>query len=231
MIRNYFAGKKQSDVFFCNLRYTTWICFFLIMATLLSYWQVKHCEFVYDDFLYITENSYVTSGFSLKNIKWSFTTMYGGIWHPLTYLSFMVDIQLFGMNPGALHFTNLLFHIINTLLLFLTLNRMSLKKWQSAFVAALFAFHPLHVESVVWITERKGVLNTFFLLLAIWCYASYVKKPDCKRYLSTLLFFFMGLMSKPMIVTLPFILLLLDYWPLQRMFKVEGRFKAQNTEH
>ena len=132
-------------------------------------------------------------------------------------MSHMVDYQLYGLNPKGHHFNNLLLHIVNTLLLFIVLNRMTKAVWRSAFVAALFAVHPLHVESVAWVSERKDVLSTFFWMLTLWAYARYVEKPGMKRYLPALLFFVLGLMSKPMLVTLPFVLLLLDYWPFGRL--------------
>ena len=133
----------------------------------------------------------------------------------------MLDYQLFGMNAGRHHLTNLLFHIVNTLLLFLLLGRLTGNLWRSGFVAALFALHPLHVESVAWIAERKDVLSTFFLLLSIWSYAWYAERPAILRYLPVLLFLALGLMTKPMLVTLPFVFLLLDYWPLRR-FSLNG---------
>jgi tetratricopeptide (TPR) repeat protein len=153
---------------------------------------------------------------SLQGIAWAFTNAPSGNWHPLTWLSHMLDIELFGMNPGPHHLVNVFFHIINTLLLFLILNKMTGEIWKSGFVAALFALHPLHVESVAWIAERKDVLSGLFWMLTIWFYLLYIEKPDLKRYFLVALFFILGLMSKPMIVTLPFVLLLLDYWPLKR---------------
>ena len=194
------------------------ICLFLIITTLTVYWQVQGFDFVnYDDTKYVTQNVHVQEGISLDSIIWAFTTIHAGNWHPLTWMSHMTDCQLFGMNPGGHHLTSLLFHIINTLLLFFIFRKMTDKLWQSAFIAALFALHPLHVESVAWVSERKDVLSTFFAFLTILSYMRYVRRPAVYRYLAVILFFCLGLMSKPMLVTLPFVLLLLDYWPLNRL--------------
>jgi len=194
------------------------ICFVLITAILISFWQVKDFDFInLDDLQYVTENPAVQSGLTMKGIAWAFSTTYASNWHPLTWISHMLDVQLFGLKPGWHHLVNVCFHIVNTILLFLILNRMTRALWPSAFVAALFALHPLHVESVAWIAERKDVLSTFFWMLTMGAYVFYVEKPDTKKYLLTLLFFALGLMAKPMLVTLPFVLLLLDYWPLGRL--------------
>ena len=194
------------------------ISLFLVILTLSVYRQTNHHEFInYDDDLYVTANPHVRSGLTLRGIKWSFTTGHAKNWHPLTWLSHMLDVQLYGMNPGQHHMTNLLFHIGNTLLLFLVFRRMTGYLWRSGFVAALFALHPLHVESVAWVAERKDVLCAFFWMLTVWSYIRYVEHSGVYRYLVILLFFILGLMSKPMIVTLPFVLLLLDYWPLGRL--------------
>ncbi len=194
------------------------ICMVLIMAILAVYWQVVGCGFInLDDNHYIIENYHVKQGLNLKAIKWAFTTMYFSNWHPLTWLSYMLDYQLSGMHAGMYHVENVIFHILNTLLLFLVLNRMTKATWKSAFVAALFALHPIHVESVAWISERKDVLSTFFGLLTIWAYVRYIGHKSIKTYILTLSFFSLGLMAKPMLVTLPFVMLLLDYWPLGRI--------------
>ena len=190
----------------------------LALATLVGYWQVRNCDFTsYDDNLYVTENRYVQTGLTGEGALWAFTTGHAANWHPLTWLSHMLDCHLFGTNPRWHHFTNLLLHIANTLLLFTVLKRMTSALWRSAFVAAVFALHPLHVESVAWIAERKDVLSTLFWLLTMIAYVSYVRRPGTGRYLLTLLLFALGLMAKPMLVTLPFVLLLLDYWPLGRL--------------
>ncbi len=194
------------------------ISLLLIIATFMAFWQVTHCDFInFDDPEYVTDNRHVQDGLTVEGILWAFTTGHAANWHPLTWISHMVDVQLFGLQPGWHHLTNLLFHLANTLLLFLVLNRMTKALWQSAFVAALFALHPLHVESVAWVAERKDVLSTFFWMLTMGMYVSYVARPGLTRYLTLLLCFALGLMAKPMLVTLPFVLLLLDYWPLQRL--------------
>jgi tetratricopeptide (TPR) repeat protein len=193
------------------------ISLFLIVATLAVFWQVRNHEFInLDDNVYITDNRPIQDGLRLEGVIWTFTTIHAGHWHPLTWLSHMLDCELYGLNPGGHHLTNLAFHIANTLLLFLVLKQMTGRVWISGFVAALFALHPLRVESVAWVAERKDVLSTFFWVLTIWAYVRYVERPRLHRYLLVLLCFALGLSSKPMFVTLPFILLLLDYWPLSR---------------
>jgi len=190
----------------------------LILTILVAYWQVKDFEFVgYDDGLYVTENSHVQAGLTCESIKWAFTTFHAGNWHPVTWLSHMLDIELYGLNPMGHHWTNLQIHIINTLLLFFILQYMTGALWQSAFVAALFALHPLHVESVAWVAERKDVLSTFFGMLTILAYIKYVKKRNFLRYSLIFIFLSLGLMAKPMLVTMPFVLVLLDFWPLERL--------------
>ena len=194
------------------------ICIFLAVSTFAVYAQVQDHEFInYDDDKYVTNNEYVKAGFTRDSVGWALTTSYNSNWHPMTWLSHMLDAQLFGPNSKGHHLTNLLFHIANVLLLFLVLLRMTGALWQSGFVAALFALHPLNVESVAWVAERKNVLSTFFWLLTMWAYIRYAQKTNLKRYSLVILFFAMGLMSKPMLVTLPFVLLLLDYWPLRRL--------------
>ena len=194
------------------------IAFILVLLILLVYWQVKDFNFAgYDDELYITENLHVQSSLTCENIKWAFTTFKAGNWHPLTWLSHMLDIELYGLNPMGHHWTNLQFHIANTLLLFFILFKMTGALWRSAFVAALFALHPLHVESVAWVAERKDVLSTFFGMLTISAYIMYVKKRNLFRYSLVFIFLSLGLMAKPMLVTMPFVLLLLDFWPLERL--------------
>ncbi len=191
----------------------------LVAAVIAVYWPVYNYDFVkYDDDKYVTNNINIHSGPNLKCIRWAFTTGYFSYWHPVTWLSHALDCQLFGSWGGGHHLTNVLLHIANTLILFYVLMRMTGAVWPSAFVAAIFALHPLHVESVAWIAERKDVLSTFFLLLTMWAYVRYVESPQLKWYLAALILFAVGLMSKPMLVTLPFVLLLLDYWPLQRKF-------------
>jgi tetratricopeptide (TPR) repeat protein len=189
----------------------------LVASTFIAYEQVRYNDFVgYDDYPYVTENPNVNEGITRESILWAFTTPYASNWHPLTWLSHMLDCQLFGLNPGWHHIISLLFHTANTLLLFWIFKRMTGAIWQSAFVAALFALHPLHVESVAWVAERKDVLSGFFWMLTMIAYVRYAEQPGIKRYLLVVLAFCLGLLSKPMLVSLPFVLLLLDYWPLGR---------------
>jgi tetratricopeptide (TPR) repeat protein len=189
----------------------------LSFTVLATFWQVQNHNFIrLDDDEYVTENIHVHTGLSWDNITWAFTSTHAANWHPLTWLSHMLDCELFGLNPKGHHLTSVLFHLLNTLLLFLILKRMTGTLWRSGFVAALFALHPLHVESVAWVAERKDVLSTFFLFLTLLSYIWYVERPGLYRYLCIILFFTLGLMAKPMLVTLPFVLLLLDYWPLER---------------
>lgn len=193
------------------------VCLLLVLSTGVSYFPAHTFEFVhYDDGQYVFENRYVMDGLTLKGVSWAFTTIHAANWHPITWLSHMLDTQLFGLNPGRHHLTNLLFHAANVLLLYFLLLRMTASLWRSAFVAALFALHPLHVESVVWISERKDLLSTFFWTLSVWSYVRWVERPGAARYLAVMVFFSLGLMAKPMVVTMPFVLLLLDYWPLNR---------------
>ena len=193
------------------------ICLALALLTISVFWQLKDHSFInYDDNLYITENPPVQEGLSPASLLWAFGTTATGNWHPLTWLSHMLDWQLYGANPGGHHLTSLILHVINTLLLFLVLARLTKALWPSALVAALFALHPLHVESVAWASERKDVLSAFFWLLTMWAYLRYVERPGTWRYLPVTACFALGLMAKPMAVTEPFVLLLLDYWPLGR---------------
>ena len=194
------------------------IYIFLTIVTIMAFWQVNYCDFIeFDDPLYVTQNPHLVNGITWGGIRWAFTSIYANFWHPLTMISLLFDFQLFGMNPRGFHLTNLLFHVASTLLLFYALHRMTKAPWKSAFVAALFAIHPLNVESVAWVAERKNVLSTFLWMLTMVAYVFYVERPRLKTYLTTLALFVMGLMAKPMLVTLPFAMLLLDYWPLQRL--------------
>lgn len=199
------------------------IALLLALGTLLVFLPVGGFRFVdFDDTDYITENPVVKHGLTPAGAAWAFTGYHVSNWHPVTWLSHMADCSLFGLNAGAHHFVNVLFHAANAALLFILLWRLTQRLWPSALVAALFAWHPLHVESVAWISERKDVLSTFFALLALLSYAKYAKENCRRSYLLALVFFALGLMSKPMLVTLPFVMLLLDYWPLGRMRKAEG---------
>jgi tetratricopeptide (TPR) repeat protein len=194
------------------------LCLFLLVAVSSVYWQVGGHDFItFDDPLYVTENEPVQKGLSARGLVWAFTTTDAGNWHPLTWLSHMLDCELFGTNPRGHHLHSLLLHAANTLLLFVLLRRMTGALWRSFAAAGLFALHPLHVESVAWVAERKDVLSTLFWMLTLWAYARYAERPAVDRYLLTLSFFALGLLAKPMLVTLPFVLLLLDYWPLGRL--------------
>jgi len=192
----------------------------LILITMVVFWPLGRCQFInYDDPVYVTKNLPVQQGLTPAGVLWAFRTIVSGNWHPVTCLSHMLDCQLFGVHAGAHHVINLVFHMANTLLLFHVLRRMTGELWASAVVAALFAWHPLHVESVAWVSERKDVLSTFFGLLAIWAYWRYTRgeKHAVRSYLLAVVFLALGLMSKPMLVTWPFVFLLLDVWPLGRV--------------
>ncbi len=233
------AGKKPSTFDLQPSTLPTWLpAAFLALATIALYWPVAHFDFInFDDPLYVTDNNHVTQGLTWAGLRWAFTTFDASNWHPLTWLSHMADRQFFGPQPGAQHLVNVWFHAANTVLLFFLLRNLTGALWRSALVAGLFALHPLHVESVAWISERKDVLSTFFGFLSLLCYAQYAGKskvhppspnsgatgsPNSKEYyLLTLLFFACGLMSKPMLVTWPFVMLLLDWWPLNRMRSAE----------
>ena len=227
------AAARAATPVMARSRFPLWlIAVLLVLATIALYWPVTGYDFVdLDDNQYVLENPHVTSGLNLENARWAFTTLYGGLWHPLSWLSHMLDYQYFGLCPGWHHLTSLLLHVANTVLLLIVLHGMTGALWRSALVAALFSLHPLHVESVAWVAEKKDVLSTFFVLLTIWAYHRYIasvrrsavrgpssgiQHPATAFYLLSLLFFVGGLMSKPMVVTLPLVLLLLDYWPLKR---------------
>jgi tetratricopeptide (TPR) repeat protein len=205
-------------------RCSVWLLAVLLMlVTLALYWPALSHDFVdYDDQDYVTSNAHVQSGLTLESIKWAFSSPVVSNWHPLTMLSHMLDCQLYGLKPWGHHLTSVLLHAVNTVLVFLFLRGLTGAKWRSMLVAAVFGFHPLHVESVAWVAERKDVLSTLFWMLTLWTYALHVEKskgpgPRSKVFYVLALFFFMlGLMSKAMLVTLPFVLLLLDYWPLER---------------
>lgn len=197
----------------------------LVLITASVYRQVINFDFInYDDNEYVFNNPHVQNGITYDSIIWAFTTGHSSNWHPLTWLSHMTDCRIFGLWAGGHHLTSLVFHIINSLLLFFVFQKMTGGKWQSAFMAALFALHPLHVQSVAWISERKDVLSAFFWMLTLLAYVRYVRRPDRPSYVLVLAFYLLGLMSKPMVMTLPFVLLLLDYWPLNR-FRLDGSQK------
>ncbi len=202
------AGTRRAEWF---------VLVVLVAVTFALFSPVLSHEFtLYDDTGYVTENAMVTAGFTWRGVVWAFSTTFMGSWHPLTWLSHMADVQVFGVVPRWHHLTNLVLHLVNTALLFLVLRGMTGALWCSATVAALFALHPLHVESVAWVAERKDVLSTTFWMVGIGAYARYVRDPRLARYLVVALAFVLGLLAKPMVVTLPFVLLLLDYWPLDR---------------
>ena len=208
-------------------RYIVIVCALLAAASLVPYWQANSSGFVsIDDHVYVLENSHILDGLTMNGVAWAFTSGYAANWHPLTWLSHMLDVQLFGLNPRWHHVTNLLLHMANTMLLFFVLRRMTKAPWQSAFVAALFALHPLHVESVAWVAERKDVLSTFFWMLTMGAYCHYAERRSLSRYAPVLVCFALGLMAKPMLVTLPFVLLLLDYWPLGQLGREGAPTKA-----
>lgn len=196
----------------------------LVLLVAVAYSQVTANSFIYafDDGRYVLTNPHVQAGLTLDEIRWALTSAHAANWHPLTWMSHMLDWQLFGSNPAGHHLTNLALHLASTLLLFLLLNRMTGAPRRSLFVAALFALHPLHVESVAWVAERKDVLSTFFMLLTTAAYLRYVRRPGVGRYLLVMVTFVLGLMAKPMLVSLPFLLLLLDYWPLRRTYVLPG---------
>lgn len=192
-------------------------CLFLSIVTIGIFWQIQDHEFIiFDDPGYIYENKHVIRGLTFEAVKWAFLESHAANWHPITWISHILDFEMYGLDPGGHHRTNLIFHTVNAILLFLVFLRMTGGFWQSAVIATLFAIHPLHVESVAWASERKDVLSMFFLMFTIWAYLRYIENKEIKNYLLVFLFFALGLMSKPMLVTLPFVLLLLDFWPLKR---------------
>jgi tetratricopeptide (TPR) repeat protein len=205
-------------------------CIFLAVLTWIVFGQTLGHDFVnYDDPKYVYENTKITSGLSISGIGWAFTHIHSENWHPLTTISHMLDCQLYGLKAGVHHFTKALLHAIAVILLFLTLQHMTGAFWRSAFVAAVFAIHPLHVESVAWIAERKDVLSGVFFMLTLLAYVNYVRAPSVTRYLTVVLVFAFGLMSKPMLVTLPCVLLLLDYWPLKRIRGQTSEIRRQEN--
>jgi len=213
------AEKKKSD----KIAFT--ICFLLALLVGGVFGQTLRHEFVnYDDGKYVYENPVISKGVTLEGSRWILTHPYGANWHPLTSFSHMLDCQIYGLNPGGHHGTNVLLHMATVILLFLVLRQMTGSLWRSAFVAAVFAIHPLRAESVAWISERKDVLSGLFFMLTIGAYLRYVRHPfSVGRYAAIAVFFALGLMSKSMLVTLPFVLLLLDFWPLKRFQTLETK--------
>ena len=203
-----------------NKKYTYLIIVLLVIACLAAYGRIVGNDFVnYDDYRLITENNYVQTGFDAQSVKWAFTNASLEYWHPLTWLSIMLEWRLFGTNASFYHLVSLLLHIGATLFLFLFLNKATKRLWPSAFVAALFALHPLRVESVAWASEHKDVLSMFFGMAALYAYAQYVEKSRLSKYCICLILFTLSIMSKPTLLTLPCVLLLLDYWPFERWQK------------
>lgn len=192
------------------------LCAGLFGLAFFAFAGAMDCGYVFDDAVYILENVNLHSGLTLRSASWAFATFYSGNWHPLTWLSLAADMSIYRGNPAGLHLTNVLLHAANSVLLFLLLRAMTGSAWRSALAAALFAVHPLRVESVAWITERKDVLSLLFGLLAIWAYAGWPRSPSVIRCLAVVLLFALGLMAKPVLVTLPVIMLLLGWWPLGR---------------
>ena len=189
----------------------------LAIAVIAIYWPVTDHQFInFDDDLYVTDNTQVKNGLTTKGIKWAFQINDRGYWQPLTWISHMLDCELSGVNPGWHHFHNVMIHLVNSMLLFLLIYHLSGGFYRGLLVAAIFAVHPLNVDSVAWIAERKNLLSTFFWILSIFLYKRYVDKANLARYALVLTSFFLGLMVKPMLVTLPFVFLLLDFWPLKR---------------
>jgi protein O-mannosyl-transferase len=197
---------------------TLWISLGLIAINLIVYASAAGYGFVsFDDSLYVTDNPSIASGLTWQSARWAFTNDRAGYWIPLTWLSHILDVEFHGFASGPPHVMNVLIHVLNTVLLFGLFRRMTHALWQSAFAAALFAVHPLHVESVAWVAERKDVLSTLLWILTVWAYTAYVRLPNWRRYVAIVVAFALALMAKPMVLTLPFLLLLLDVWPLQRI--------------
>lgn len=223
------GNPRQDERFFLEKMYGSQARWFiaagLIFGCILIYFQVHNFQFInFDDASYVYKNPHVMGGLTWENIKWALTTFQSANWHPLTWLSHQLDATLFGGNAGYHHLTNTIFHSANSVLLFFLLRQLTGATWKSGIVAAIFAFHPAHVESVAWVAERKDVLSTFFWLLTCWFYVKYVREEKKTRnYLRVIFFFALGLASKPMLVTLPFALLLLDHWPLKRFGKLDWK--------
>ena len=209
------AGMSRSRLAVCGL---------LLLAVIAVFAQTSRHDFInFDDDDYVYENRHVRDGLTSEGTAWAITAYHSGNWHPLTWLSHELDCQLFGLKSGGHHLTSLLLHAAAAVLLFLALQRMTAALWPSAWVAAVFAIHPLRVESVAWVAERKDVLSALFFMLSLWLYARYVERPaSWGRYFFMLAAFALGLTAKPMLVTLPFLLLLLDYWPLRRIEQGAG---------
>jgi len=221
--RNDLRGKKKP----ATVRLMIALCAALAMVTVALYSPVGRHPFIdYDDQSYVTGNPHVQAGLTWDTVTWAVTSTEASNWHPVTWLSHAADCELFGLNPSGHHWHSVLIHALNIILLFLLLHRATRATWQSLLVAALFALHPLNVESVAWIAERKNLLSTTFFFLALGAYGWYAQKPSARRYAAVAALFVLGLASKPMVITLPFVLLLLDYWPLGR---IEGWTQPSET--
>jgi protein O-mannosyl-transferase len=234
-------GSSARRGWLARLAHPAFLSLLLATATVAAFWPVVRCGFIsYDDPIYVSDNPHVLGGLTVPNVLWSFHSFYGGNWHPLTWLSHMLDAEVFGTGPTGPHVINLALHVANVILLFFLLWRLTSALWRSLLVAALFALHPLHVESVAWIAERKDVLSTLFFMLSLIAYERYAKRESPKAhsrpvqgfssrslwyYLLALSLFALGLMGKPMLVTLPLLLLLLDYWPLRRFEGNNGAWR------
>jgi Tfp pilus assembly protein PilF len=204
-------------------------CLLLVLGTLAIYNPLTRAPYLnFDDGAYVVQNPHVHNGLSWETVKWAFTTRELANWHPLTWLSYALDAQLLGMKPAGFHYVNVLLHSLNVLLLFLLLERSTGKVWRSLMVAALFAVHPINVESVAWISERKNVLSMAFFLAGLLSYVWYARKPGVVRYLAVFSFFALGLMAKPQVITFPFVLLLMDYWPLERWVGAQNANKLES---
>src|ERR1700686_713032 len=210
--------SRSSELFLSAQKRTLLLCLLLIAVVLAFYSPVTHNGFLnYDDDWYITNNPHVKAGLTWATVKWAFTTYDQANWHPVTWLSHALDCQLFGLNPAGHHYVNVLLHAVNAVLLFLLLLSATRFRWPSLMVAALFALHPMNVESVAWAAERKNVLSMLFFLFALHAYVWYTRRPGLRRYAAVAFFFGLALLSKPQVIALPFLLLLWDYWPLGRI--------------
>ncbi|MGA2856628.1 MAG: tetratricopeptide repeat protein [Candidatus Sulfotelmatobacter sp.] len=224
------SASEKSGAAFSPQKNVFMACLVLLVATLAFYNPVAHCGFVYsDDIAYVTGNQHVRAGLTWATVEWAFSAIHTGFWHPLTWLSHALDCQLFGLNAAGHHYVSLLLHTASAVLLFLVLLEATGAGWPSLVIAALFALHPENVESVAWASERKNVLSMFFFLWALWAYGRYVKRGGVRRYVGVVSLFALGLMAKPQIITLPFVLLLWDYWPLGRMFSTPSNVEGAST--
>src|ERR1700678_2408793 len=224
------AQQLQSPLFHSRGRRTFVLCLLLTVLVLVFYNPVTRNGFLnYDDDGYITANPHVRAGLSWATVKWSFTTYDKANWHPFTWLSHALDCQLFGLNPAGPHYVNVLLHASAAVILFLLLESATGFQWRSLMVAALFALHPTNVESVAWAAERKNILSMLFFLLALYAYDWYARKPELGRYAAVVLFFALSLLSKPQVITFPFLLLLWDYWPLGRFGVASAEGNASKT--